>query len=298
VPTLERLRTGRHSLVSVVSQPDRPRGRGRRRSPSPVSELAAREELLLLRPAKLADPDFETALREARPDLGVVVAYGQFIPRRIRELPAQGYCINGHASLLPRWRGAAPIARAILAGDTVTGASVMRVERQMDAGPVAARRELVIGGEETAGELTQRLSQLTAELLAEVVEQIAASRAHWTPQDEAQATLAPKLERTDAHLDFAESAQALVRRVRAMAPTPGAFATLGDETLRILSARAEPGRVDAPAGSVRRRNGAELRIATGEGWLLPRVLQRPGRKPLDAAAYLRGRPISDGARFQ
>jgi methionyl-tRNA formyltransferase len=297
-PTLERLLAGRHSIVSVVSQPDRRRGRGRRFSPSPVAAIASREGLSLLRPEKVGAPEVEEALRATEPDLGVVVAFGQFVPKRIRELPALGYCINGHASLLPRWRGAAPIARAILAGDTVTGVSVMRLVREMDAGPVALRRELAIGPEETAGELAARLAELTADLVAEVVEEIAEGRVEWTQQDATQVTEAPRFERADARLDWTQPAEALARRVRAMAPSPGAFTSLEGDTLRILAARAEPGPAQAPPGTVRDRPGAPLRIASGDGWLVPRILQRPGGKALDVDAYLRGKPIPDGTRLE
>jgi methionyl-tRNA formyltransferase len=275
-------------VVAVVSQPDRARGRGRRLSPSPVAEVALREALLLLRPERVAEA--EAALRGARPDLGVVVAFGQFLPRRIRELPALGYCINGHASLLPRWRGAAPIARAILAGDRSTGVSVMRVEREMDTGAVALRREIEIAPDETAGELESRLAALTAELVGEAVEAIAGGRVRWVPQDAAGACAAPKLERADAQLDFREGAAPLARRVRALSPAPGAGATLDGEPLRILAARAEPGPVDAAPGTVR--------IATGDGWLVPLVLQRAGGRALDVDAFLRGRSIPDGARLE
>jgi methionyl-tRNA formyltransferase len=285
-------------VVAVVSQPDRPRGRGRKRTPSPVSALAEHRGLPLLRPETLGAPEVEATLRDLRPDLGVVVAFGQFIPRRIRQLPALGYCINAHASLLPRWRGATPIARAILAGDTLTGISVIRVEREMDAGAVARRRELAIGPAETAGELEPRLATLGAELVAEVIDEIAARRVEWQPQDSDGVTRAPKLEREETRLDFTQPAAALVLRVRALAPVPGARARLRGEPLRVLAARAETGTVDSPPGTVEQAEGSLLRIATGEGWLVPLRLQRPGGRPLDAADFLRGRPIPAGERLE
>ncbi len=297
MPTLERLIQGPHPVVVVVSQPDRPRGRGRRVTPSPVAELARREGIPLLQPEKVGSDESAEALARQRPDLGVVVAFGQFIPRRIRELPSLGYCINGHASLLPRWRGAAPIAHAILAGDPETGVSIMRVEREMDAGAVAARGTLTIGPDETAGELSARIAVLAADLLAEVIDRIARGEVTWTEQDPAGVTLAPKLERADARLDWSEPAAALARRVRAMTPSPGAVTTLAGEPLRILAARAEAGVAGAPPGTVRIERGLPLRIATGEGWLVPVVLQRAGKKPLEVAAYLRGSPIADGTRL-
>lgn len=295
VPTLERLIAGRHCVVSVVSQPDRRRGRGRHLSPAPVSSVALREKIPLLRPEALSDPALERSLREAAPDLGVVVAYGHFVPKQIRELPTLGYCINGHASLLPKLRGAAPIARAILTGETRTGVSVMRLEREMDAGPVAATRELAIASDETAGSLGERLALLTADAIEAVVEQISEESAVWLPQDHAAATTAPKLERAEARLDWSEPARALVHRVRAMSPKPGAFTAFGKDTLRILAARAESGAANAAPGTVRSEAGGPVRIATGDGWLIPRVIQRSGGKVLDVDAFMRGTPIPDGA---
>jgi methionyl-tRNA formyltransferase len=297
VPTLERLLASRHPVVRVVSQPDRGRGRGRRRSASPVAELALRAGLPLLRPERVGEAEALAALRASAPDLGVVVAFGQFLPRPVREAPTRGYLINGHASLLPRYRGAAPIARAILAGESRTGISVMRVEREMDAGPVALVRELEIGPEENAGELAARLAQLCAEAIAEAVERIAEGRIEWREQDSSRASLAPRLERADAELDFRESALALVRRVRALAPAPGAVTSLAGEPLRILAARALPGPVDAPTGTLRQQTGQPPRIATGEGWLVPLRVQRAGGRPLDVLDYLRGHTVPDGARL-
>lgn len=295
MPTLERLRGGRHPVVAVVSQPDRPRGRGLKASPSPVAALALRSEIALLRPERVGDGETVEVLRTAKPDLGVVVAFGQFLPKAVRELPSVGYTINGHASLLPELRGAAPIPRAILAGMRETGVSVMRVEREMDGGPVAFSRATPIGDEESAGELEARLAALAADAIAEAVEAVADGSIRWTPQDEARATFAPKLEPGEAWLDFRESASLLVRRVRALSPHPGARTTLCGEMLRILAARALSGKADARPGTVRLGGEAALRIATGEGWLAPLRMQRAGGRPLGTADFLRGRAISDGA---
>ncbi len=293
MPTLDRLAAGPHPLVGVVSQPDRRRGRGRKASPSPVAARALAADLPLFRPEKVGASDVAEELRATRPDLGVVVAFGQFLPRRIRELPSLGYLINGHASLLPRHRGAAPIAHALLAGDAETGVSVMRVEKEMDAGPVALEKRTPIDADGDCGRLTERIAELTAEAVAEAVDAIARGEVQWAEQDHARATLAPKIEREDARLDWRDAAESLARRVRAMAPRPGAFTTAGDETLRILAARAEPGPAEAAPGTVRTDDGG-LRIATGEGWLRALRLQRPGGKPLEAAAFQRGRGLADG----
>jgi methionyl-tRNA formyltransferase len=298
VPTLARLADGgEHEIAAVVSQPDRPSGRGRRVQPSPVSEAALERGLALLRPERVGAPDVVEALRAAAADLGVVVAFGQFLPRAIRELPKLGYLVNAHASVLPRHRGAAPIARALLAGDAETGVSVMRVEREMDAGPVALVRTLAITPGEDAGALTDRLAQLAADAIAEALARIVDGSVLWREQDHARATLAPKIAADELAIDWREPADAIARRVRAFAPAPAARTALRGEPLRILAARAEPGAVDRAPGAVRVRGGDPLRVATGDGWLIPERVQRAGGNALDLAAFLRGRPISDGERL-
>lgn len=281
----------------MISQPDRPRGRGRSRSPSPIAQSALDAGLPLLRPESVGGAEVVEAIRTQRIDLGVVVAFGQFLPRAIRESPALGYLINGHASLLPRHRGAAPIQRAILAGDRVSGVSIMRVERAMDAGPVALQRETPIGADEDAGSLSARIAALTAEALAEVIDRIADGRVRWTAQDDAAATVAPKLDRAEAEIDWTESTEQIVRRVRAFSPTPGAFTRWSDEPLRILAARAQPDSALPAPGTVRCPSPSELRIAAADGWVEPLRLQRAGGKALDSADFLRGRAIPDGTKL-
>jgi methionyl-tRNA formyltransferase len=297
VPTLERLLAGPHEVAAVVSQPDRARGRGRQVSASPVAATAERAGVPLLRPERVGDAACVEALRGFGADLGVVVAFGQFLPKSVRGLPRLGYLINAHASLLPRHRGAAPIAHAILAGDAETGVSVMRIEREMDAGPVALVRATPIGPDETTGGLETRLAAMAAEAIEAAVALAAAGRIEWSEQDASRATLAPKIEARDARLDWREPAAALARRVRAMAPRPGAFTELGGERLRILAADAVDAPVDAAPGCVRLGGSTPIRVATGAGWLAPRMLQRAGGRPLDAAAFLRGRPLDDGTRL-
>jgi len=283
-------------VAAVVSQPDRPRGRGRRASPSPVAMLALAAGVPLLRPERVGDAEVVVELARFAPDLGVVVAFGQFLPKRVRELPRLGL-VNAHASLLPRHRGAAPIAHAILSGDAETGISIMRVEREMDAGAVCLAKRTPIRPDEGRGELEERLAGLAAEAMAEALEEIAAGRAHYTPQDDALATLAPKLGPADAALDFAEPAEVLARRVRALAPRPGAAAALRGERLRVLAARAEPGPCDRAPG-VAARSGDRLRVATGAGWLALEQVQRPGGRVLATAEFLRGCDVPDGATFE
>ncbi len=260
-----------------------------------MATVAERASVPLLKPERVGAPETVERLTALAPDLGVVVAFGQFLPRRVRELPTLGFLINAHASLLPRHRGAAPIAHAILAGDRETGVCAMRVEREMDTGPVAAVRRTPIGPEETTGELTERLALLAADVVEEAVSSAAAGTLSWTPQDPAAATLAPKLGPEDARLAFRDSAVDLVRRVRAFAPQPGAWTTWQGERLRVLAARALHEPVDRKPGTLRRDASTPLAVATGDGWLLPLVLQRAGGRPLEVDAFLRGRPLPDGA---
>jgi methionyl-tRNA formyltransferase len=236
------------------------------------------------------------ALRTLAPDLGVVVAFGQFLPKSLRELPRLGYLINAHASLLPRHRGAAPIAHALLAGDHETGISIMRVEREMDAGAVCLTKRCAIGDGDSCGELEQRLAELAADAVAEALDSIAAGRVHFVAQDESGASLAPKLSAEDALLDFSRPAAELARRVHALAPKPGATAQLGAERLRILGAHAEPGALDRAPGAIARA-GEALRVATGEGWLVLDRLQRAGGRALSLADFLRGFALPEGAHF-
>ncbi len=308
VPTLDALLSGPHAVVGVVSQPDRRRGRGRKRSPSPVAAVALREALPLLRPEKVGDPDCCRALGELEPDLGVVVAFGQFLPKSIRQLPTKGYLINAHASLLPKYRGAAPIARAILSGERETGISVMRIEREMDAGPVAHVVRTPIGAQENTAELAARLGRLAAEAIADVVDQIARGTVVWTEQDHAGATDAAKLDKTDAILDLRDAARALAHRIHAVSPRPGGEVLLArgdaagaDLALKLTRADAlpfTPGITPEPGYVDRSDPDQPLRIATGDGWLVPLELKRAGGKALATADFLRGFEIAHGAHFR
>ena len=311
VPTLENLIAGAHDVVGVVSQPDRARGRGRKQSPSPISAIALREDIPLIRPERVGDEAAIESLREWRPDLGIVVAFGQFLPKKVRALPSLGYLINAHASLLPKFRGASPIAQAILEGEAETGISVMRVEREMDTGPVGLVRTTPIGRHENSLELTERLAGLAADAIAEAVDRIARDEITWTEQDAALASLAPKIEKADARLDLRESASALAARIHALSPKPGATLEVvpapapGVESdavvLKILKAdvaafdAAAPDAAAAPGTIEHGVDWIPLRIATGDGWLVPLVLQRAGGKPLAVADFLRGFEIAAGA---
>lgn len=316
VPTLESLLAGPHDVVAVVSQPDRPRGRGRKASPSPVAAVALREDLPLIQPESVADASTVERLRAFNADLGVVVAFGQYLPKRLREMPRRGYLINAHASLLPKYRGASPIARAILEGETETGVSVMRVDKKMDAGPVALVRRLAIETQENTAELSVRLGELASEAIASAVALVARDEIEWTEQDPSRATIAPKFEKSDAILDLREKAAPLARRVQALSPRPGGSLTLrsdrdenfGQVGIKITRVRVMPfaqateSTADQPRPAIgtldRRCPDIALRIATEEGWLVPLVIQRAGGKALPVEDFLRGFAIPEDARCE
>jgi methionyl-tRNA formyltransferase len=253
---------------------------------------AERRGLALLQPEKVGAAEALDWLRALAPDIGCVVAFGQFIPKPVRTLPPHGL-INAHASLLPCYRGAAPIAHAILAGDPTTGISVMKVEREMDAGDVCLVRELAIGDDESTGALEERLAQLAAPALVAACDDIAAGRAVFAPQDQTRATLAPKLGRDFGKLDWSRPRAEVLRRIRAATPRPGADVELAPSgrRFRILAAAAAEG----PAAAPRQVDAAEsrLRLRAIDGWIEVHRLQAPGKRPVATAEYLRGARVGE-----
>ncbi len=300
MPTLSRLLTGPHEVVAVISQPDRPRGRGRRPQPSPVSALAASAGVPLFRPEHVNTPEFLAGFKATQADLGIVAAYGQFLPRSIRDQPTAGYLINAHASLLPRYRGAAPIAHALLDGNTETGVSVMKIVREMDAGPVSLIGRIPIPPRANTLQLTEALAELAANLIEDAVNQIADGGLRWHEQDHDAASTAPRLSREDAQLDFRQSAEQLVLRIRAMAPRPGATTLLDGEPLRILEAQVQPGATEGLRPGIVMRGAPpepRLRITTGKAWLVPEQVQRAGGRVLPIDAFLRGKDVPEGTQL-
>ncbi|MCG6941797.1 MAG: methionyl-tRNA formyltransferase [Thiohalocapsa sp.] len=298
VPALSALiasaRDGAHEVVAVYTQPDRPAGRGRRLTPSPVKQLALDAGLPVRQPPTLKDATAAAELAAWSADLLVVAAYGLILPQAVLDAPKRG-CVNIHASLLPRWRGAAPIQRALLAGDAHSGISIMRMEAGLDTGPVYGLSPLAIDATDTGGSLTTRLAALGAEALLAALPGILDGSATPTPQDDAAATYARKLTKDEARIDWLRPAAEIERAVRAFDPWPVAQARLGDEVLRIwaasvaadVSARGEPGRVLAA--------GADgIDIATGDGVLRITELQPPGKRRMSARDFLNARRM-DGA---
>lgn len=285
LPALETL-ARRHEVARVLTQPDRPAGRGRRARSSPVRGLAERLGIPVATPERLdaAAVDDLTALS---PEALVVVAYGLLIPERLLRVPRYGG-INVHPSLLPRWRGAAPVERAVEAGDAKTGVAIMRMEAGLDTGPLYRVERTPIGDSETAGELSARLSRRGAELLIEVLTELAEGRAQCTPQT-GKATYARRLTKAEARLDFSRPAAELARRVRAFNPRPVAWAECAGERVRILRAEAVSAAVAGAPGRVIGAGADGIEVACGEGALRLLELQRPGRRMQDADEQVRGR---------
>jgi methionyl-tRNA formyltransferase len=296
VPVLQALLDSAHEVVAVYTQPDRPAGRGRHTRRSPVKQLAMDRGILVQQPVTLRDATAQTELADLHADLMVVVAYGLILPTAVLAMPRLG-CVNVHASLLPRWRGAAPIQRAILAGDTETGVSLMQVEAGLDSGPVLARRACTIGATETAGQLHDRLAQLGAQLLRDSLDAIEQDTLTARVQDEAQVTYAAKLEKGEALIDWSLSAEVLDRRVRAFNPWPIAETQYAGRQLRIWEASvasdSDPGQ--AP-GSVIAAGKNGIDVACGSGVLRLRRVQLPGARPVTAADFVNAHPLA-GVRF-
>jgi methionyl-tRNA formyltransferase len=306
LPTLEALLASTHDVVAVVTQPDRPAGRRHALTPPPVKVTALERGLPVLQPAKVSDEASVEQLQAFGADVFVVAAYGQILRRRVLDLPKRG-CLNVHASLLPRHRGASPVAAAILAGDEVTGVTIMEMVRALDAGPMVATVEEPILPSDTNGSLEARLAVAGARRLVEVIDDWAAGAIVAVPQDDALSTYAPQIRRTDALIDWSRPAVEIWRAVRAYSPWPVAYTTYGGQELHILEAWPvyersgwEPGTVLAPVRLAPEAGLGEveaLAVQTGVGALAVLRLQRPGGKPMSGLDFLHGQREFLGARL-
>ncbi len=288
VPCL-RAAAARNEVVAVYTQPDRPAGRGRGVTASPVKLEAVLRGIPVMQPDSFKTAAAKEALRALKPDLLVVVAYGLILPQSVLDIPTHG-CWNVHASLLPRWRGAAPVQRAIEAGDTRTGVCLMQMEKGLDTGPVRLSQELGIGADETGGQLHDRLAALGAQVLSDGLGLLRAGfKPVAQPQPEAGMTYARKLDKAEAVLDWGQSAQALANKVRAFNPWPVAEARLLEERVRIHGAIALDETHAAAPGEILRMSRDGVDVACGEGVLRIRILQRDGGKAITAADFLNAR---------
>ena len=295
LPTLRRLLDSEHQVVAAYTQPDRPAGRGRGLKPPPAKELALARGVAVRQPPRVSAPDAVAELASFQPDLIVIAAFGQILKQPVLDVPQRG-ALNVHASLLPRHRGASPVAAAILAGDAETGISIMQVELALDAGPVLAARRMPIDPWDTTGSLTDRLAEVGADLLMEVLAGWLEGTLTAVPQDESQATYAPVIRKGDGQIDWRLPAEEVWRRVRAYSPWPGAFTLLDGEPLRVLEAWPLPAESDAPAGTVVAAPAAAaalerrpvFAVQTGRGLLGILTVQKAGRRALPAEEFLRG----------
>ena len=285
VPTLEALIAAGHDIACVYTQPPRRAGRGQRQRLSAVHEVANRHGLALRHPARLDDSGDFAALSA---DIAVVAAYGLILPAALLRAPRLG-CVNIHASLLPRWRGAAPIQRALLAGDDETGITVMQMDAGLDTGAILAQRRLPIGARDDAGAVHDALAAMGAELLLETLPEIAGGRCRARPQPGEGVTYAARIERGETAIDWREPAAAIHRRIRAFSPAPGAWFEARRTRIRVLAARPMP-EIAAPPGTVVDDRGT---VACGEGGLRLERLQRAGKGAVDARAFLRGFPLPE-----
>jgi methionyl-tRNA formyltransferase len=289
VPALERLTADGHLVPLAVTQPDRPAGRGQGLRPPAVKTAAGRLGIPVLQPERVLAARDEIAA--VGPELIVVVAFGQYLPEAVRTLAPRG-CINVHASLLPKYRGAAPIPRALMDGETETGVTIMRVERAMDAGPILLQRQTRILPPDDAGTLSARLAGIGADALSDAVRLVAEGRAVWTPQEESGATLAPKLTDADCRLVLAGDPGGLANRIRGLAPEPGADIVRDGRRLRLLAAEPRP-EVGA-AGQVLGLDKAALVVGTGGGALALLAVQPEGKRRMTGAEFARGRRLTPG----
>lgn len=295
-PTLEALLASPHEVIGVVTQPDRPKGRGQKTIATPVKSLARKAGLPVHQPEKIRDPAFLKTLESIKPEIMVVVAYGQILSAPVLAVPARG-CVNVHGSLLPKYRGAAPIVRAILGGETRTGITTMFMDPGMDTGPILLTEETEIGEEDTAGTLHDRLARIGARLLLRTLEGLETNTIIPKPQDPTLATLAPKIEKEEARIRWGAPARQTFNQIRAFDPWPGAFTLLAGRILKLFRPRLIEGGAQEPPGTIVRASDEGLRVAASQGYLLVREAQVESRPRMKVSDFLRGNPLAAGAQL-
>lgn len=296
VPTLDALLASRHAVVGVVTQPDRPRGRGQRETDAPVKARAREGGLPLLQPATLKEPSVLESLAALGADIGVVAAYGKILTSGVLDVPRLGM-VNVHASLLPKYRGAAPVHRAVIDGEPKTGVTIMRVVKALDAGAMLGTVERPIGPDDTSDEVERDLSTLGAALLVDTLDRLAVGPVEEVPQDESQATYAHRLTKDDGIVDWARAASAIHNQIRGLHPWPHAFSYVGGQRLILLRSTWSAEDVNAEPGTIVVAQGDELRVATSAGTLLITELQAEGRRASRAREFLAGHRLAAGLVF-
>jgi methionyl-tRNA formyltransferase len=296
VPTLDALLSSRHTVVGVVTQPDRPRGRGQKESDGPVKVRARVAGLPILQPDTLKDPAVRQAIAALGADIGVVAAYGRILAQAVIDIPRLGM-INVHASLLPKYRGAAPVHRAVIAGESKTGVTIMRIVRALDAGAMLDTVERPIGPDDTSEDVERDLAALGASLLVKTLDRLAMGPVEEIEQDESQATYANRLTKDDGIVDWTRPAAAIHNQIRGLHPWPHAYSYVGGQRLILHHSTWAAEAAAAEPGTIVAAHGDELRVATGDGTLLITELQAEGRRPSPTREFLAGRKLTAGLRF-
>lgn len=294
VPSLAILAENNYPLAGVITQPDRPGGRGRKNLPPPVKVLAEARNLPVIQPERLGDELFLKLFERLSPDVVVLAAFGQILPGSIIAAPVMG-CINVHPSLLPKYRGAAPINWAIIRGEEKTGVTIMQMSDGIDEGDILLQKEVPIGAEENFGELHDRLSRLGAELLLSTIEMIVAGTTTRTPQDHAAATYAPRLKREDGLISWNADVAGIIRLIRGLSPSPGAYTVLDGKKLKIFAASGEETSAGNMPGKIGRETEKGLPVAARNGYVYLREIQMESKKRMPVREFLRGYPVKPGS---
>jgi methionyl-tRNA formyltransferase len=296
VPSLQNLILSGHDIPLVVTQPDRPAGRGKRLTPTPVKVLADEYGLTVIQPESIRTPDFERIIKDLNPEVIVVVAYGKILPENILNLPLRG-CINVHGSILPAYRGAAPVQRAIMAGEKTVGVSTMYMDKSMDTGDVSLQQTIELDGDEDYGETILRLSRVGADLLLETLEQIEWGINPRKPQDNAHATYAPPLTAEDELIKWEMNSQNIKNQIRGLSPDPGAYTRLNGDKLKIFKAQTVENVSGLPGEVISIVPHQGFVVGTGRGGLLVLEVQKAGKRRISAADFLKGSKLREGDRL-
>ena len=297
VPTLETLVNSRHEVVAVVTQPDKPKGRGGAVQMPPVKETALKYNIPVYQPVRAKNPEFVEEMRALNPDAMVVIAFGQILPRELLDIPKYG-CINIHASLLPAYRGAAPIQWAVINGDKETGITTMMMDVGMDTGDMLEKAVIALDEKETGGSLFDRLSLMGGDLILSTLEKAENGTLVRTPQDHEKATYVKKIPKTLGDIDWSMDAVSIERLIRGLNPWPSAYTRWNGRMLKIWDAEALPSESDAGCGAVLAASGSDLMVQTGDGVLKINSVQLEGKKRMDTAAFLRGYQVETGCMFE
>ncbi len=297
VETLEEIIRAGHEVVLVVSQPDKAVGRSKALKYTPVKACAIAHGIEVYQPERVREAECVEYLREYRPDIIIVEAFGQLIPKAILDMPRYG-CVNVHASLLPKYRGAAPIQWAVINGDEVTGVTTMRMSEGLDTGDMIMKQEVIVRAEETGGSLFERLAKTGAKLCVKTMEAIEAGTATYTPQDENEATHTKKIHKELGSIDWNRDAKTIECLIRGLDPWPSAYTRLHDKTLKIWKAKVIPGESGTAPGCIVKVEKAGITVQTGEGMLLVTEVQLEGKKRMPVEAFLNGYPVEAGTYFK